>query len=94
MKQPRLGFIRASEEEAEGAVGVDKDGRSGRVIPLERWFVAVRGVIAGPLRHDQLGARIRSGEVTGASVVWREGFNAWRPLRDVPELVGLARGER
>jgi predicted Zn finger-like uncharacterized protein len=52
----------------------------------EEWYVGINGVPVGPVRLTEFRAKIQSGAVTGDSLVWREGFEEWLPLRNFPEL--------
>lgn len=55
------------------------------------WYAGVRNVPVGPLTRTELAAKIESGDITPDSLVWREGMDDWRPLRDVEELKDLLR---
>jgi predicted Zn finger-like uncharacterized protein len=70
------------------------DGQGSAPSTLDQWHVAIRDVPVGPVRRDELARKIGTGAVTRDSLVWREGFDDWRPLRDVPELVPLLRQDK
>lgn len=53
------------------------------------WFAGVRDVPLGPVSRAELQTHIQSGDVTGDTLVWRDGFGDWRPLRAVPALKNL-----
>jgi len=55
----------------------------------EEWHVAINDVPVGPIRRDEIARKIGTGAVTGDSLAWREGFDDWRPLRDIPQLASL-----
>lgn len=59
--------------------------------PLDQWHVAINDVPVGPMRRDEITKKIAAGAITGESLCWREGFDDWRPLRDVTELAALLR---
>lgn len=59
--------------------------------PLDQWHVAINDVPVGPMRRDEITKKIAAGAITGESLCWREGFDDWRPLRDVTELAALMR---
>ncbi len=59
--------------------------------PAEEWYVAIDEVPVGPIRHTELRGKYGVGQVTDDSLVWREGFEEWRPLRTLPELHALVR---
>lgn len=62
-----------------------------RVTPLDQWHVAINDVPVGPMKRDEIARKIAAGAVTGDSLSWREGFDDWRPLKEVPELAALLR---
>jgi hypothetical protein len=49
------------------------------------WYVYGGGVQTGPIGHDEAIAFLRTKD-PDAVHVWREGFDRWRRLRNVPEL--------
>lgn len=52
------------------------------------WFYAEGERSVGPISFDALaGALLRMPE-PGKTLVWRAGFEAWRPAQDIPELAG------
>lgn len=59
--------------------------------PVDAWHVAINEVPVGPMRRDEVGRKIASGAVDGESLCWREGFDDWRPVKDVAELAPLLR---
>lgn len=54
--------------------------------PGEDWYVGVGGVPIGPVRLSVIREKVEQGAVDGESLVWREGFEEWQPLRNVPGL--------
>lgn len=58
-------------------------------LPGDEWFVGINGVPVGPIRLGELRARAASGAVGKESLVWRDGFEEWRPLKSFPELVAI-----
>ncbi|MCA9532155.1 MAG: zinc-ribbon domain-containing protein [Myxococcales bacterium] len=60
----------------------------------EEWHVAVNDVPVGPIRRDEIARKIGTGAVTGDSLAWREGFDDWRPLREIPQLASLLEQRR
>ncbi len=54
--------------------------------PGEDWYVGVGGVPLGPVRLSVIREKVEQGAVDGESLVWREGFDEWQPLRNVPGL--------
>lgn len=62
-----------------------------RATPLDQWHVAINDVPVGPMRRDEISRKISTGAVHQDSLAWREGFDDWRPLREIPELAALLR---
>jgi predicted Zn finger-like uncharacterized protein len=60
----------------------------------EEWHVAINDVPVGPIRRDEIARKIGTGAVTGDSLAWREGFDDWRPLREIPQLASLLEQRR
>jgi len=58
---------------------------------LDHWHVAINDVPVGPIRREEIARKISTGAVNKDSLCWREGFDDWRPLREVPELSALLR---
>ncbi len=58
-------------------------------MPADEWFVGVNGSPIGPIRLSDLRAKAASGAVTLESLVWRDGYEEWRPLKTFPELVAV-----
>ena len=57
---------------------------------LARWHVAIRNQPMGPMSEEAIRRHIDNGEVSLSSLVWREGFDEWRPLGQVRDLAYLA----
>src|SRR5258708_8563951 len=55
----------------------------------EEWYVGINGVPVGAVRLSELRRRASGGAVTEDSLVWREGFEEWVPLRTFPELLAM-----
>jgi hypothetical protein len=55
----------------------------------DEWYVGINEVAVGPIRLNELRKRAVLGAVTMDSLVWRDGLDAWRPLRTFPELVAV-----
>jgi membrane protease subunit (stomatin/prohibitin family) len=53
------------------------------------WYIAVNGQQVGPLPAAELPARVRAGELTRETLVWREGMSAWTAATSVAEVAGL-----
>jgi predicted Zn finger-like uncharacterized protein len=61
----------------------------GRNMTADEWFVGINDVPVGPIRLSEIRKRAMLGAITADSLVWRDGLEAWRPLRTFPELVAV-----
>jgi len=52
------------------------------------FFVAVNGQQTGPFDVQTLGEQIRSGRVTKATLVWKQGMSGWAAAGEQAELAG------
>ncbi|MCB9614583.1 MAG: zinc-ribbon domain-containing protein [Sandaracinus sp.] len=57
------------------------------------WHVVVDGDQQGPFSPQQLGEMMTAGQIDWEAYVWKEGFDGWKPARDIPELVTAISGE-
>lgn len=57
--------------------------------PADDWYVGVGGVPLGPVRLSVIREKAASGAVDGDSLVWREGYDEWQPLKNFPSLLEL-----
>jgi predicted Zn finger-like uncharacterized protein len=55
----------------------------------KRWYVAVRNQPVGPISKKKVKGYLRRKEILGSSLVWREGFDDWKPLEKCTELSDL-----
>jgi hypothetical protein len=55
----------------------------------DEWYVGIDGSPIGPLTLQQLKEKAAARRATLDSLVWKDGFEEWKPLRDFPELVAL-----
>jgi hypothetical protein len=58
-------------------------------MPADEWFVGINGVPVGPIRLSELRSKAAAGSVNRESLVWRDGFEDWRPLGTFPELLAI-----
>lgn len=56
------------------------------------WYVVIGREQVGPLTDGDLEGRLGTGEVTGDSFVWQEGFSDWVQLRTVDRFAALTAG--
>jgi hypothetical protein len=54
-----------------------------------QFYVALNGQQAGPFGPDQLRQYASAGQVTPATLVWKQGMANWTPANAVPELASL-----
>lgn len=57
--------------------------------PADEWYVGINGVPVGPIRLAELRTKASSAAIGPDSLVWRDGFEEWLPLRTFPELVAI-----
>jgi hypothetical protein len=53
------------------------------------YFAGIGGQQAGPFNLAALGQKIQSGEISGETLVWRQGMSDWLKAKDVAELASL-----
>ncbi len=58
-------------------------------LPTEDWYVGVGGVPLGPVRLSIVREKAANGQVDQDSLVWREGFDEWLPIKSFPALSAL-----
>ncbi len=51
-----------------------------------KWYYSKNNTQLGPVEESELQAKLATGEVTPADLVWREGMGDWLPAGNVPEL--------
>jgi predicted Zn finger-like uncharacterized protein len=56
---------------------------------LDEWYVGIDGSPIGPLSLQQLKEKAATRKANLDSLVWKDGFEEWKPLRDFPELVAV-----
>jgi predicted Zn finger-like uncharacterized protein len=61
---------------------------------VPEWHVSINDVPIGPVRLEEMAHKIDAGAVSEYSLVWREGFDEWRPLAAVPKLMALLHERR
>jgi predicted Zn finger-like uncharacterized protein len=60
----------------------------------DEWYIGIDGTPMGPLGLAQLREKAAERKATFESLVWREGFEEWKPLKEFPELVALVEEAR
>ena len=62
--------------------------------PVAEWYVAINDVPVGPIKREEVARKIGTGAVSEDSLCWREGFDDWLPVSQVPELLALMKQRR
>ncbi len=57
---------------------------------MDIWYVAVNGQQQGPFSQIFIQQSLGGGVYSQETLVWRQGFDAWRPIAQVPELLAPA----
>lgn len=95
-----VGPLPSSRQSSRTALGADfrknPTGSTGAAASskppaLDQWHVAINDVPVGPMKREEIAQKIGAGAVKADSLCWREGFDDWRPVKDVPELAPLLR---
>lgn len=60
----------------------------------EEWYIGIDGSPLGPVGLSVLREKAAERKATFESLVWREGFEDWKPLKEFPELVALVEEAR
>lgn len=55
----------------------------------DEWYVGVHDQPIGPIRLAEIRDRAAKGEITPECLVWRDGFEDWKPLTAFPELIAV-----
>jgi predicted Zn finger-like uncharacterized protein len=74
-------FARAVDDVTQAAAEETASG--------DEWWVGIRDVPTGPLKLSDVRAKAAQGVVGPDSLVWREGFADWAPLKKYPELLAV-----
>ena len=61
---------------------------------VPEWHVSINDVPVGPIRLEEMAHKIDASAVSEYTLVWREGFEEWRPLATVPELMAVLHERR
>ena len=67
------------------------EARAREMKEAEKWYVAIKSSPVGPINTGKVKHYIRRADLNLFSLVWKEGFNDWKPLGEVPELEVLYR---
>ena len=56
---------------------------------VSQWYVVISSEQKGPFSRSELQGYMKSGQITLATLAWKEGFEKWVAIKDVPELADL-----
>jgi len=90
----------APSRSSRTALGADFRKNPGPAAPaqkttaLDQWYVAINDVPVGPMKRGEIANKIAAGAIDGGSLSWREGFDDWRELKNIPELAALLQKAR
>lgn len=82
-------YQKAAAAGAEPSKPASGAATTGHVPHGEDWYVGVGGVPLGPVRLAVIREKALTGAVHADSLVWREGFDEWQPLKQFPELLQI-----
>ncbi len=80
-EQTRLSSIPDFLQESPSSGGASSSAASD-----DEWYLAVDTSQFGPMGFSELCSRVRRGETGAEAYVWRDGFDDWLEINDVPEL--------
>ncbi|HVW29536.1 MAG TPA: GYF domain-containing protein [Polyangiaceae bacterium] len=60
----------------------------------DEWYIGIDGTPLGPVSLSVIREKAAERKATFESLVWREGFEEWKPLKHFPELVALVEEAR
>src|SRR6187551_778299 len=55
----------------------------------DEWHAGINGSPVGPMTRTEVGERIKKGEITAETFVWRDGMDGWKVVPEVAELSAL-----
>jgi predicted Zn finger-like uncharacterized protein len=58
-------------------------------LEAQEWHAGIKGKPVGPLSRSEVATRIRSGDISAETYVWRDGMDGWKVLPEVPQLSDL-----
>lgn len=87
-KKTQITTATAAKAKAEKLLQIAKktEERARQMQEEATWYVAIKSTPVGPVNIGKIRGYIRRGELSDLSLVWKEGFNNWKPLKTVPEL--------
>lgn len=55
-----------------------------------QWYFVIKEEKRGPISKAELGTLLLDGTITNLNLVWKKGFEAWVPIKEVAELSDLS----
>src|SRR5581483_3990165 len=79
---------------AFSSVSGQADGCASSPAQNDEWYIGIDGTPLGPVGLSVIREKASERKATFESLVWREGFEEWKPLKQFPELVALVEDAR
>jgi len=79
---------------AFSSVAVQSVAAASAPAAADEWYIGIDGTPLGPVGLSVLREKAAERKATFESLVWREGFEEWKPLKQFPELVALVEEAR
>lgn len=57
---------------------------------MDTWYIAINGQQQGPFSQAHIQQSLASGAYSQETLVWRQGFDNWRTIAQVPELLATS----
>ncbi|HEX7599649.1 MAG TPA: GYF domain-containing protein, partial [Polyangia bacterium] len=78
---------------SERAAGAAAEPKAAPAEDQGTWYIVVEGEQVGPLAEPDIAGRVARGEITGDTLVWKDGLPDWVKLNTVPELSAAANAQ-
>jgi len=85
----KCGHIIVVRNSGERVAGPGAEARPAPAEDQGVWYVVVDGEQVGPLAEPDIASRVARGEITGDTLVWKDGLADWVKLSTVPELASV-----
>lgn len=60
---------------------------------MSYWYLAINSKSEGPFTTDEVGTRIRGGQVTPQTLAFTQGMSDWTPLHQIPQFHSMFRSD-
>ncbi len=84
--------VRGNQASGTNATQAGGASEATAAAPDAVWHVVVDGEQQGPLTLDRVSQMLGDGTIDWDAYIWREGFDGWKPAREVSELSGQQNG--